>query len=138
MTLMLPEFGSLPGTGGTRNPLKVGDTVINIGFEEQDLTSITNKTPGEGTENLYRTTPEEYRRTGNLKRGFRIIDGGASIINNIPYSAFVELGTSKMEGHFMVTRSLEEIEEGLEVRLLKELQSKKIMSDIHIKCRIGI
>jgi len=120
------------------NKIKVGDVTLDISFEQSDLDTIGNHTPGDDTEHLYRTTPEEYTRTGNLKRGFEIVNNGTRIINDVHYAAYVEFGTSRMMGHFMVQKSLKEIDEGLEVRLLKELQSKKIMSDIKIKCRIRI
>ena len=117
---------------------KVGDTTINVSFEESDVNEIKSRTPGEDTEHLYWTTPEEYHRTGNLKRGFVIADEGSSIINDVDYAAYVELGTSKMAGHFMVIQSLNTIEEEIAKRVKAELESKKIMSDIKITCRIGI
>lgn len=48
-------------------------------------------------------------KTGRLKRGWT--SQGDTILNEVPYTIYVEEGTRKMEGYFMVRDSLPRIEE---------------------------
>lgn len=56
-------------------------------------------------------------RTGTLKRGWNIepTSTGVSIVNDVEYSSFVEYGTYKMEGRFMMTSTMLEADQILEI-----------------------
>ena len=85
---------------------QIGDMWVDVDLNEQDIDEIQSHTPGVGTEHLYRTTDPPYARTGDLKAGFVLDIATGDIVNAVPYAGYVELGTSKMAGHFMVQQSV--------------------------------
>lgn len=100
---------------------KFGDKWIEVGFNEQDVDEIKLNTPGERTPQLYRTTRKEYKRTGNLQRGWMLEAMTGDIVNPVHYAAFVEFGTFRMAGHFMVVRSLPAIGNRLSRDIARQL-----------------
>ena len=66
---------------------KVGDKWIKVGFNDQDVDEIKFHTPV---------------RTGDLQRGWMLEAMTGDIINTMYYAGFVEVGTVKMAGRFMV------------------------------------
>lgn len=61
--------------------------------------------------------------TGNLKANWRFENApqGIRFINDAPYAGFVELGTSKMAGRFMLSSSLPAIQEHFNKSLATEV-----------------
>lgn len=51
------------------------------------------------------------RKTGTAADAWKseVVDGVGTISNDTPYIDFLETGTSKMAGHFMVQTTLEEV-----------------------------
>lgn len=64
-------------------------------------------------------------RTSRLKKGWRYESD--SIINEVPYANYVELGTRNFEGFFMVRDSLPAIEEYYAGQVRKYLRSEGLI-----------
>lgn len=101
---------------------KLGDKWIDVEFNEQDVEEIKSHTPGETTPHLYRTTFKQYKRTGDLQRGWMLEAMTGDIVNNVHYAAFVEFGTMKMAGHFMVVQSLPGMNKRLKERVADQIE----------------
>jgi hypothetical protein len=72
------------------------------------LKNLTDASANDGLNIVKGKTPV---RTGHLRDSWKIIDGfnGPTISNDVYYGIFVEDGTEKMHGHFMVRRTLFEL-----------------------------
>ena len=100
---------------------KLGDKWIDVSFNEEDLEEIKSHTPGETAPHLYRTTPDKYQRTGDAQRGWVIEGITGDIINLVFYIIFLEFGTVKMAGFFMVQRSLAGMIKRLHERIAEQI-----------------
>ena len=85
---------------------KVGDKWIEVGFNDQDVDQIKSFTPV---------------RTGDLQRGFTIESVSGDIINAVHYAGFVEYGTVKMAGRFMVHHAAPAILQRLDRDIARQL-----------------
>lgn len=52
-------------------------------------------------------------RTGKLKRGWTVTpdDGGVLVENEVEYASYVEEGTSRMDGQFMLQQTIDEVDQ---------------------------
>lgn len=85
---------------------KIGDKWIDVAFNEQDVDEIKFRTPV---------------RTGDLQRGWMLEAMTGDIINPVHYAAYVEFGTIKMPGQFMIVQSLPGMTERLHERIAKQI-----------------
>ncbi len=85
---------------------RIGDKWIDISFNEEDIDEIRLRTP---------------ERTGDLKRGWMLESMTGDIVNMVLYTPFVEFGTVKMAGSFMVFQSLWGMEKRLHSRIADQI-----------------
>lgn len=82
-----------------------------------------------GNEETRVFTNEEGRQQSDIVRNadiesVRVVgdDLQITIVNNMEYASYVEYGTSKMEGRYMLTRSIAEVERNMPNRLKREFR----------------
>ncbi len=85
---------------------RIGDKWIDLSFNEEDIDEIRLLTPV---------------RTGDLQRGWMLEAMTGDIINLVHYTPFVEFGTVKMAGSFMVLQSLWGMEKRLHSRIADQI-----------------
>jgi len=85
---------------------KIGDKWIDISLNQEDVAEIRGRTPV---------------RTGDLQRGFVLEPETGDIINPVFYAAWVEFGTTKMWGHFMVFFSIHGMTQRLHKRIADQI-----------------
>ena len=85
---------------------KIGDKWIEVGFNDQDVDEIKFHTPV---------------RTGDLQSGFILESVTGDIINAVHYAGFVEYGTVKMAGRFMVHQAAPAILQRLDRDIARQL-----------------
>ena len=100
---------------------KVGRKTVKIEFDIIDVDIIRAKTPVD---------------TGRLRDDFAV-DINGDIINEVEYAGWVELGTTKMPGSFMVTQSLGEIGERLAKKIAEQINQPGLIILPEIKIKIG-
>ncbi|MBE9178678.1 hypothetical protein IQ268_08910 [Oculatella sp. LEGE 06141] len=93
--------------------------LFEAGAVEQAIVQATKETLEPGKEIAQRYTPV---RTAYLQSNWEDNDRN-TIFNATPYSAWVEEGTSKMEGRFYAEKSVPEIGELYEESLSRHLRS---------------
>jgi hypothetical protein len=94
----------------------IGNTTIEVLADASDCKVIQDKTPVV---------------TGNLRRGF-VPNAEGNIDNAVPYCDYVELGTSRFPGRYMITQSLGELGRRMTNKVIDKMQNIKIIPDMEI------
>jgi hypothetical protein len=97
--------------------LLASGALFQPGIARKAIDRAVQRTAKEGAKIIADRTPV---RSGDLQEGWHPVKDG--ILNEVPYCGYVENGTSRSVGRFMVRRSVSEIEQLLESELEKELR----------------